>query len=121
MAKSKMKRKARKGQRKRRIEKCLSAEEKRTLLLKEQTILSKERTILSFMRTGLTFVTVGFAMFAAGPWLSQGFNVSPWVSIIIGVSVAFVGFFEIVESFRRLKIYKNKMREITERLGEENV
>ncbi len=99
----------------------LSSEEERTLFLKEQTLLAKERTILSFMRTGLTSITVGFTVVAIGPILSQSFSVNPSVSFIIGAGVVVVGFVELIESMRRLRIYKGKMKQITARLGDEEV
>jgi uncharacterized membrane protein YidH (DUF202 family) len=99
----------------------LTNEEERTLFLKEQTILAKERTILSFMRTGLTSITVGFTVVAIGPILSQSFSVNPSVSFIIGAGVAVVGFVELIESIRRLGKYKSRMKEITHKLGDEEV
>ena len=99
----------------------ISQEEERTLFLKEQTILAKERTILSFMRTGLTSITVGFTVVAIGPILNQSLSINPSVSFIIGAGVAIVGFVELIESMRRLNIYKRRMNEIKERLGDEEV
>lgn len=99
----------------------ISMEEERTLFAKEQTLLSKERTILSFMRTGLTLITVGFAMIAASQILGSYFNLHPMSTLIIGWSVIFIGLLEIMESYRRLRTYKKKMKEISEELGDENV
>lgn len=88
----------------------VSLEEERTILAEEQTILSKERTILSYMRTGLTFVVAGIAVNNFFPNIST--QVVGWILI-------FVGFFEIVESYRRLMRYKKKMESVKKRLGEE--
>jgi len=99
----------------------ISMEEERTLYAKEQTLLSKERTILSFMRTGLTMITVGFAMIAASQILGSYFSMQPMSILIIGWSVILIGLLEIVESYRRLRAYKSKMKEISEELGDENV
>jgi len=99
----------------------ISMEEERTLYAKEQTLLSKERTILSFMRTGLTLITVGFALIAASEILGLHFNIQPMAAFVIGWSVILIGLFEIVESFRRLRAYRQKMKEVSEELGEENV
>ena len=99
----------------------MSLEEERTLFVKEQTILAKERTILSFMRTGLGFITAGFALIAATSILETMFKMNPATSFIIGWGIVIVGFIEIIESFRRLRIYRSKMREITEELGDENI
>ena len=99
----------------------LSLEEERTLFVKEQTLLSKERTILSFMRTGLGFITAGFAIIAATAILETVFKINPLTSFVIGWGIVIVGFIEIIESFRRLRVYREKMREITEELGDESV
>jgi|GEM_PF-923159 len=99
----------------------MSLEEERTLFVKEQTILAKERTILSFMRTGLGFITAGFAIIAATAILETIFKINPATSFIIGWGIVIVGFIEIIESFRRLRVYRSKMREITEELGDENI
>jgi len=99
----------------------MSLEEERTLFVKEQTILAKERTILSFMRTGLGFITAGFALIAATSILETMFKMNPATSFIIGWGIVIVGFIEIIESFRRLRVYRSKMREISEELGEENI
>ena len=99
----------------------MSLEEERTLFVKEQTVLAKERTILSFMRTGLGFITAGFAIIAATAILESVFKINPLTSFLIGWGIVIVGFIEIIESFRRLKVYRQKMREISDELGEENV
>ncbi len=99
----------------------LSMEEERTLFMKEQTVLAKERTILSFMRTGLGFITAGFAIIAATAILETFMSVHPMLSFTIGSSIVIVGFIEIVESFRRLRGYRSKMKEITKELGDECV
>jgi len=99
----------------------MSLEQERTLFVKEQTILAKERTILSFMRTGLGFITAGFAIIAATAILETVFKINPLTSFIIGWGIVIVGFLEIIESFRRLKGYRKKMREVTQELGDENV
>jgi uncharacterized membrane protein YidH (DUF202 family) len=99
----------------------MTLEEERTLFVKEQTVLAKERTILSFMRTGLGFITAGFAIIAATAILEVFFKMSPMTSFVIGWGIVIVGFIEIIESFRRLRVYREKMREITEELGDESV
>ena len=99
----------------------MSMEEERTLFMKEQTILAKERTILSFMRTGLGFITAGFAMVAGVAILDEFFNINPMTSIVIGSGLVVVGFLEIIESFRRLTLYRKKMKEISKELGDECV
>ncbi len=124
-AKRKRARTARKKSRKRNVQKDINhkhkitAEEERTLFLKEQTVLAKERTILSFMRTGLGFITAGFAIIAATAILETFMSVHPMLSFTIGSSIVIVGFLEIAESFRRLRMYRNKMREINKELGDE--
>jgi uncharacterized membrane protein YidH (DUF202 family) len=97
----------------------ITEDEERTLFVKEQTLLSKERTILSFMRTGLGFITAGFAIIAATSILENFMNVHPMISFTIGSAIVIVGFIEIAESFRRLRVYRNKMREINKELGDE--
>jgi len=99
----------------------LSQEEERTLFLKEQTVLAKERTILSFMRTGLGFITAGFAIIAASSIMEAFLKMHPMIPFIIGTALVFVGFLEIIESFRRLRRYKDKMKKITVELGDEEV
>ncbi len=99
----------------------MTLEEERTLFVKEQTVLAKERTILSFMRTGLGFITAGFAIIAATAILEAFFKMSPMTSFVIGWGIVIVGFIEIIESFRRLRVYREKMREISEELGDESV
>jgi uncharacterized membrane protein YidH (DUF202 family) len=99
----------------------LTPEQERTLFLKEQTVLAKERTILSFMRTGLGFITAGFAIVAATAVLRDFFSINPVASFIIGWAIVGVGFLEIIESFRRLRKYKGKMKQITDILGDENI
>ena len=99
----------------------MSLEEERTLFVKEQTVLAKERTILSFMRTGLGFITAGFAIIAATAILETMFKINPLTSFVIGWGIVIVGFIEIIESFRRLRVYRQKMQEITEELGDESV
>ena len=84
-----------------------------TLLSKERTILSKERTILSFIQTGLAFIAVGVAIINV---FAQNIE-----SVIIGTALVFLGFIEIVESYRRLKKYRNKMDGIKKKLGKESV
>jgi uncharacterized membrane protein YidH (DUF202 family) len=99
----------------------MSLEEERTLFVKEQTVLAKERTILSFMRTGLGFITAGFAIIAATAILETVFKMNPATSFIIGWGVVIVGFIEIIESIRRLRVYRQKMQQIKEELGDEDV
>jgi uncharacterized membrane protein YidH (DUF202 family) len=99
----------------------LKLEEERTLFLKEQTVLAKERTILSFMRTGLGFITAGFAIIAAAGILETFMKIHPAMPFVIGTALVIVGFLEIIESFRRLRIYRRKMKQITGRLGDDNV
>jgi uncharacterized membrane protein YidH (DUF202 family) len=99
----------------------VSLEEERTLFVKEQTLLSKERTVLSFMRTGLGFITAGFAIIAATAILETFMNVHPAISFTIGSAIVIVGFIEIMESFRRLRVYRKKMNEINKELGDECV
>jgi len=99
----------------------LKMEEERTLFLKEQTVLAKERTILSFMRTGLGFVTAGFAIIAATSIMEAVLKMHPAVPTVIGAALVGVGFLEIFESFRRLRAYKRKMKQITFKLGEEDI
>jgi uncharacterized membrane protein YidH (DUF202 family) len=99
----------------------LKLEEERTLFLKEQTVLAKERTILSFMRTGLGFITAGFAIIAAAGILETFMRVHPAMPFVIGTALVIVGFLEIIESFRRLRIYRQKMKDITGKLGDDDV
>jgi uncharacterized membrane protein YidH (DUF202 family) len=99
----------------------MSLEEERTLFVKEQTVLAKERTILSFMRTGLGFITAGFAMIAGTVILESMFKIHPLTSMVVGSGLVVVGFLEIAESYRRLRVYKRKMEEIKDELGDEDV
>ena len=86
----------------------VSFEKERTVLAEEQTILSKERTILSYMRTGLTFVVAGIAVNNFFPNIATQ---------IVGWILIFIGFFEIIESYRRLAKYKKKMEKVKRALG----
>lgn len=80
------------------------------LLMREQTILSKERTILSFMRTGLASIGAGIVII----------NIFPSASaFVIGWAFVFTGVVEIVESYRRLRVYQRKMDQISRELGDE--
>jgi len=87
----------------------VSFEEERTILAEEQTILSKERTILSFMRTGLAFIGTGLVIINIFP--------SSTPTQIIGWLLVLIGFAEIAESYRRLKVYKRKMERVRQELG----
>lgn len=80
------------------------------LLMREQTILSKERTILSFMRTGL-------ASIGAGVVLINIFS-SNTSSLVIGWAFILSGTVEIMESYRRLRLYQKKMKRLSGELGE---
>jgi uncharacterized membrane protein YidH (DUF202 family) len=96
--------------RKRPGKKQINYRREKILLMREQTILSKERTILSFMRTGL-------ASIGAGVVLINIFSSSP-SSIIIGWAFVLSGIVEILESYRRLRLYQKKMDRISRELGE---
>ena len=74
------------------------------LLMREQTILSKEQTILSFMRTGLASIGAGIVII----------NIfSSTSAFIIGWAFVLTGIVEIVESYRRLRVYQKKMGTIS--------
>ncbi|MBM3303640.1 MAG: DUF202 domain-containing protein [Candidatus Aenigmarchaeota archaeon] len=87
----------------------LSQTENRTFLAMEQTLLSKERTILSFIQTGLAFIGVGIVVINV-------FSGSP-LSVLVGSVLMLIGFVEIVESYRRMRHYQKRMREIRKTLG----
>jgi len=87
----------------------LSQTENRTFLAMEQTLLSKERTILSFIQTGLAFIGVGIVVINV-------FSGSP-LSVFVGSVLMLIGFVEIVESYRRMRHYQQRMREIRRTLG----
>jgi uncharacterized membrane protein YidH (DUF202 family) len=89
--------------------KHLDYRKEKLLLMREQTILSKERTILSFMRTGLASIGAGIVII----------NIfSSPSSFIIGWAFVMTGIVEILESYRRLRIYQKKMDRISKELGE---
>lgn len=73
------------------------------------------------MRTGLGFITAGFAIIAATGILEVLLKMHPAVSMVIGTALVAVGFLEILESFRRLRIYRRKMKLITVKLGDDDV
>jgi len=77
-------------------------------LSKEQTILSKERTILSFMQTGLAFIGAGIVI--------ANFFGSLYQFEIIGWTLILIGFVEVLESYRRLIIYRKKMGRVKKEL-----
>ncbi len=85
-------------------------------LSKEQVLLSKERTILSFMQTGLGFIGVGILVVNV-----FGAN---YQSFVIGWALILIGFVEVLESWRRLRIQRKKMGRIKtelKKLGVEDV
>ncbi len=88
--------------------KRLSLEKENILLAREQVILSKERTVLSFMRTGLAFVGAGVVILNI---FSQSYT--SWVT---GIALILIGFVEILESYRRLSVYKKKIEKIKKAL-----
>ena len=90
--------------------KKLNYRKEKLLLMREQTILAKERTVLSFMRTGL-------ASIGAGIVIINIFSSDP-TSLVIGWVFILTGSVEIIESYRRLRVYKNKMSRINVQLGE---
>ena len=85
--------------------------EEQTLLIKEQVVLSKERTVLSFMRTGLAAMGAGIVLINVFPD-----NYTTWV---VGWALILIGVVEVVESYRRLKHYKDRLNKIKSRLGKE--
>ncbi len=91
--------------------KKINYRKEKLLLIREQTILAKERTVLSFIRTGL-------ASIGAGIVIINIFS-SDMSSIIIGWAFILTGVVEIVESYRRLRVYKDRMSQINKELGEE--
>jgi uncharacterized membrane protein YidH (DUF202 family) len=99
--------KARKNKNKRKV----GLGEEQMLLVKEQVVLSKERTVLSFMRTGIAAIGAGVVLI----------NVFPGnhTSLIIGWALILIGAIEILESYRRLRYYREKMLKIKKRLGDE--
>ena len=81
----------------------MQLERKRLMLTEQQTLLSKQRTILAFMQTGLAFVGVGIVIVN---FLKES------ASQVIGWMLFFIGFIEILESLRRIMIYKKRMEKI---------
>lgn len=105
----------RKAKRKAPRKKCITHDDERTLLAYEQTILSKERTILSFMRTGLTFIVLGLAIVSI-----SGIVGDVLLSVqAVGWVIVIIGFAEVAESYRRLRIYQNKVERIEKKLGKD--
>jgi uncharacterized membrane protein HdeD (DUF308 family) len=90
--------------------KKLNYRKEKLLLIREQTILAKERTVLSFIRTGL-------ASIGAGIIIINIFS-SDLSSLVIGWAFILTGVVEIIESYRRLRVYKNMMNKINVQLGE---
>lgn len=84
----------------------------RTLFVKEQTLLSKERTVLSFMQTGLAFI-------AAGTVISNVLEALPYR--VLGWALIAIGFFEVLESYLKLKRYQRKMSRVKSALGDDYV
>lgn len=93
----------------------ISYEEERTILAQEQTILSKERTILSFMRTGLTFIVLGLGIVSVSELVGEALIAVQAVGWVIVV----IGFAEVFESYRRLRRYQNKMKELEKEVGKD--
>jgi len=90
--------------------KNIHLEQKMALMTREQLILSKERTILSFMRTGLAFIGAGVVVL--------NLFKDNYPSCVIGWMLVLIGFVEILESYRRLRVYKKKMEKIKNVLGD---
>jgi len=84
-----------------------------TLLSKERTVLSKERTILSFIQTGVAFIGVGVVI------INVFFN--NLESVIVGTALVLLGFIEVIDSYRRLSRYRQKMDSIKRKLGKNSV
>jgi uncharacterized membrane protein YidH (DUF202 family) len=91
--------------------KSMDYRKEKILLLREQTILAKERTILSFIRTGL-------ASIGAGIVIVNIFSDNP-SSVVIGWAFILTGIVEILESYRRLRLYQSKMNNLKEELGDD--
>jgi uncharacterized membrane protein YidH (DUF202 family) len=89
--------------------KRISSGEIQVALSKERTILSKERTILSFMQTGLAFIGIGVVIINV-------FGISS-ASQVVGWSLVFIGFVEVLESYRRLHRYQQKIEKIKKDTG----
>jgi len=84
-----------------------------TLLSKERTVLSKERTILSFIQTGVAFIGVGVVI------INVFFN--NLESVIVGTALILLGFIEVIDSYRRLSRYRQKMDSIKKKLGKNSI
>jgi uncharacterized membrane protein YidH (DUF202 family) len=107
-----MSKKTKRTHKKKRKPRKITATQERTILTAEQTILSKERTILSFMRTGIAIIGVGIVVVSV---LENVYlQMVGWVLIIIG-------FYETLNSMRRMKIYKKKMDKLKKRYPEEYI
>lgn len=82
-------------------------EEKEVILSEERTVLSKERTILSFMQTGLASIGLGIVL---------TYYLKETLLTYVGYALIFSGFFEAMESIRRLRS-KQKELEILKKHG----
>jgi len=82
-------------------------EEKEVILSEERTLLSKERTILSFMQTGLTSIGLGIVL---------TYYLKETLLTYVGYALIFTGFFEAMESIRRLRT-KQKEVEMLKKCG----
>ena len=80
---------------------------KQAILLEEQVILAKERTILSFKRTGLTFIGAGIVVIS----VFKEFSFQA-----IGYIIILIGFLEVFESFRRLRIKEKEMDKLKKKI-----
>jgi uncharacterized membrane protein YidH (DUF202 family) len=92
-------------------EKKVGLKEQQTLFIKEQVILSKERTILSFIRTALAAIGAGVVLISVFPG-----NYTIW---IMGWALILIGLVELFESYRRMKHYRDEMKDIKKRLGKD--
>lgn len=84
--------------------------EEQTVLSEERTILSKERTILAFMQTGIALIGIGLVVINLLTNLPS--QVVGWILILFG-------FLEIIESYRRLRKYMQRMGQMKKKWGKE--
>lgn len=78
-------------------------ESKMLLLAEEQVVLSKERTILQFMSTAITLIGLGLVVVNV---------LKELLFQVIGFGLIFIGFIELLESLRKLRVKQQLISQI---------
>lgn len=78
-------------------------ERKQLIFSVERTLLSKERTILSFMQTGIACMGIGLVI---------TFYFKETAINAVGYALMLIGFIEVIESIRRLKLKQIEMHRL---------